>query len=68
LETTQVYINKLVFFEDVQAEFDGIRSGPFVGDCVCKDCTVVNVCKYAPLPDCVEVCRFKPKIKEETKR
>jgi integrase len=64
LETTQVYINKLVFFEDVQAEFDGVRNGPLMAESVCKGCSVVNVCKYAPLPDCVEGCRFKQKEKE----
>jgi len=64
LETTQIYINKLVFFEDVQAEFDGVRNGPLMAESVCRGCSVVNVCKYAPLPDCVEGCRFKPKIKE----
>jgi len=68
LETTQVYINKLVFFEDVQREFDGVRNGPLMAESVCRGCSVVNVCKYAPLPDCVEGCRFKPKIKEEMKR
>jgi hypothetical protein len=64
LETTQIYINKLVFFEDVQAEFDGVRNGPLMAESVCEGCSVVSVCKYAPLPDCVEGCRFKPKIKE----
>lgn len=61
LETTQIYINKLVFFEDVQAEFDGVRNGPLTGESICKGCSVVNVCKFAPLPDCVESCRFKQK-------
>lgn len=66
LETTQVYINKLVFFEDVQREYD--QGGPVMTDCICKDCSIVNVCRFAPLPSCVEGCRFKPKIKEEMKR
>ena len=67
LETTQVYINKLVFFEDVQREFDGIQNGLFVGDCICKNCSVVGVCRFAPLPSCVEGCRFKQLKKEELK-
>jgi integrase len=67
LETTQVYINKLVFFEDVQREFDGVRNGPLMAESVCKGCSVVSVCKYAPLPSCVEGCRFRQQKKEELK-
>lgn len=65
LETTQVYINKLVFFEDVQREYD--QGGPVMTDCICKDCSIVGVCRFAPLPSCVEGCRFKQSKKEELK-
>jgi integrase len=64
LETTQVYINKLVFWEDVQREYD--QGGPMLTGMICKDCSIVNVCKFAPLPSCVEGCRYKPKL-ETTK-
>jgi hypothetical protein len=30
----------------------------------CETCLSVNVCKYAPLPDCVEGCHFKQQKKE----
>jgi integrase len=65
LETTQIYINKLVFFEDVQREYDEIQNGPLVVDCICKDCAVVNICKFAPLPSCASSCRYQKILEVE---
>lgn len=74
LETTQIYIHKLYSWEKMREDFDAKRTSPFVASqancdsAICRDCLSVNVCRYAPLPDCVLGCRFKPEIKEETKR
>jgi integrase len=76
LETTQVYIHKMYPWEKMREDFDAKRNHPFVtnqarldstNSAICKDCLSVNVCRYAPLPSCVEGCRFKPKIKEVMK-
>jgi integrase len=66
LETTQVYVDKLVFWEDVQREYEGVRNEPFArgsNSCVCSDCPSLSVCKYAPLPEYATGCRFKPILK-----
>jgi hypothetical protein len=66
LETTSIYVGKLVFFEDVQAEYDGIQNGPLAPDSICHGCSIVNVCKFAPLPGCASSCRYK-KVEEAEK-
>jgi site-specific recombinase XerD len=74
LETTQIYIHKMYPWEKMREDFDAKRNSPFVTNQgrsvseVCKDCVSVNVCKYAPLPDCVEGCRLRQQKKEELKR
>jgi hypothetical protein len=46
--------HKTVFSESVRG-----------GKSICGNCSILSVCKYAPLPSCVEGCRFK--VKEEQK-
>jgi len=65
LETTQIYIHKMYPWEKMREDFDAKRNSPFVANQgrsdseICNDCLSVNVCRYAPLPSCVEGCRFK---------
>jgi hypothetical protein len=77
LATTAIYISKLVFFEDLQAEYEGVQNEPFVEgvarvspECICRNCGNLPFCKFAPLPSCVESCRYKTKTleKEEMER
>jgi len=64
--TTEIYVGKLVFFEDLQREYEGVQSQPFVSDSICNDCELLSICKHAPLPSNVTGCRFlKPKQREE---
>ena len=96
LAITQIYLGKLVFFEDIQSEFEGIQNSPLVpetlahvtsaktplcrardnrvpiawesaGQTICNGCGYVGFCKFAPLPSCVDSCRFKPEKKEMIK-
>jgi hypothetical protein len=75
LETTQIYIGRMSFWEDTQAEYDQVKSGPFIefqreetGTVqaqrahakVCTDCAAIQVCKYASsMPECVSGCRYR---------
>jgi integrase len=75
LESTQVYVGRLSFWEDVQREYDGIRNGPIVESQVeetnpiqaqgahakvCSDCAAVQVCKFAAqMPACAMSCCHK---------
>jgi integrase len=65
LETTQVYVHKLYSWEDMRRDFDSKKAGPLVTETICSDCGIVETCKYAPLPSCVESCRFKTIKKQE---
>jgi integrase len=73
LTYTQIYLARLVFFEDIQRAYDEVTSGPFVSEGShgnsgpCKDCNIAHVCKYAgSLPDYAVGCCYKPKM-ENTK-
>jgi integrase len=75
LESTQVYVGRLTFWEDVQREYDGIRNGPIVESQVeetnptraqgahakvCSDCAALQVCKFAAqMPACAMSCCHK---------
>jgi len=75
LESTQVYVGRLSFWEDVQREYDGIRNGPLAESQieetapvqtqgahakVCSDCASVQVCKFAAqMPTCAMSCCHK---------
>jgi len=71
LESTQVYIGRLSFWEDTQKEYDGIKKGPIVetetlpqrGDGlarVCSECTALPVCKFAvSMPSCAMACTYR---------
>lgn len=69
--TTLVYAAKLRFFEDLQAEYEGVQNQPFVenvtrvAESICSRCGNLAFCKFAPLPSCVESCRYKTLKKEE---
>ena len=71
LAYTQVYLSRLVYFEDVQQAYDEVMNGPLVGSNPtpsrpCSDCSIVNVCKYAgTVPEYALGCRFKPTVKME---
>jgi len=63
LETTQVYVNKLVFWEDVKSEYEGVKAKPFketlpLRESLCSSCLHRDVCRFAPLPSHVTGCRF----------
>lgn len=69
LETTSLYVQKLHSWEDMQREYNGVKNQPFVGSdplrvSICNDCPNLGFCKFAPLPSCVEGCRFKVAKKE----
>jgi len=36
-----------------------------VGETICNGCRLLPVCKFAPLPKCVEMCKYKPQLKKE---
>lgn len=73
LESTQIYIGRLSFWEDTQKEYDSVRKGPFVETedavvvqvqqahaKVCSDCGALQVCKYAPnMPECATACSHR---------
>lgn len=75
LESTQIYIGRLSFWEDTQREYDQIKSGPFVefqGEetatvqiqrahaKICNDCVAIQVCKYASsMPECASACSYR---------
>ena len=75
LESTQVYIGRLSFWEDTQKEYDSVRKGPFVESQieegapvqvqgahakVCSDCAANQVCKFAAqMPACAMSCCHK---------
>jgi site-specific recombinase XerC len=75
LESTQVYIGRLSFWEDMQQEYDQIKSGPFIefqGEeaatvqvqrpraKVCNDCAALDVCKFvASMPECTTGCSYR---------
>lgn len=75
LAITQIYLGKLVFFEDIQTEFEGIQNQPILDqtrlsdalrispNSICEGCGYVEFCKFAPLPSCASECRFKPEQK-----
>jgi integrase len=69
LSVTFFYTRRLTFFEDWQREYDGVKNGPFqefekesnpvsIEDSVCKNCSNLSICKFAPLPSCVSRCRL----------
>lgn len=69
LASTQFYLARLVFFEDIQKVYDEVTTGPFasgeLGTCSgpCNGCQIAQVCKYAgTLPDYAVGCRYKPKL------
>jgi site-specific recombinase XerC len=73
LESTQVYIGRLSFWEDVQREYDSIKKGPFVESeetapvqvqrvhaKMCSDCGAAQVCKHAVnMPECATACSHR---------
>jgi integrase len=65
--TTDIYADNMIFPEDLQEAYDRVQGGPFVPNSICNDCSSYPCpsSKNAPLPDCVESCRFK--VKEEQK-
>jgi hypothetical protein len=69
LAYTQLYLARLVFFEDVQREYDQVTSGPFLLSPAgpCADCTISKVCKYAgSLPEHALGCHYQQEV-ENTK-
>lgn len=67
LSVTFFYTRRLTFFEDWQREYDGVKNGPFLEfeqesisleDSICKRCSNLPLCKYAPLASCASSCRF----------
>jgi integrase len=62
LATTQVYVDKLVFWEDMQSEYEGAKRSPIeVSHSICDGCGLKPICKFAPLPECATDCRYKLK-------
>lgn len=72
LESTQVYIGRLSFWEDTQKEYDSVRKGPFIETeetattqsrpraKVCSECGAAQVCKYAAqMPECALTCSYR---------
>jgi integrase len=80
LTVTSCYLSRLIFYEDLQNEYDGVKNEPFVEftdnslknglstnqqptfnleESICKPCSNLHLCKYAPLPPCVTACKHK---------
>jgi hypothetical protein len=75
LESTQIYVGRLSFWEDVQREYDGIRNGPLAETQVeetapvqaqgthakvCSECGALQVCKFAAtMPNCAMACTYR---------
>lgn len=74
LESTQIYIGRLSFWEDTQKEYDQIKKGPIVESQfeettpvqsrprakVCSECGALEVCKFAPtMPNCAMACSHR---------
>ena len=73
LETTQIYIAKMRFPEDLQKEYDSTQGGPIIETeestpaqaprapaKVCSDCGSLPVCKFAAtMPKCAMACCHK---------
>ena len=82
LAVTSVYLSRLIFYEDLQKEYDSVRNGPFqefqqesaevagsnparvqipydLEESICKVCSNLPLCKFAPLAPCVTSCRLK---------
>jgi len=68
LAYTQFYISRLTFWEDIQAEYQGVQNGPFKQSQVCSDCDNLVVCKYADrMSWWATGCSFKKQRKELVK-
>jgi integrase len=82
LEITSIYLARLIFWEDLKAEYDSVKNAPFVEfqqesaevagsipaqvqipvnleESICKVCSNLHLCKFAPLAPCVTSCRLK---------
>lgn len=83
LAYTQFYLARLIFWEDLQKEYEDIKNGPFIVEAevnvqvekaraltvqVCADCPNIQVCKYADhMPEWVTGCKFKPVVAVSSK-